>query len=591
MARKTSTYTAAEADFTFADLVKALWRFLGEKRFAFLGWVSVMVAVSSIGLLPAYLVGRLIDFFTAYKPGDPLTTLYLLAAGYGGIYAINALVRLHAKQQLAGIEIDTIYNARVEGFERLMDFSLTWHSGENTGNKIQRIQNGIDNIRAIIRSLGGNFFKVFIQLAGIFFIMLSQGSAILLFICIYTAIIIFLERSFYGRLREAQIRGNKHFEDSSGTYFESTNNLLTIKTLGLKKGVSAKVAEKEMAAKESRLEIRSLGIRKWQFFQALNGLAIAAFILLIGHRFVEGLITVGLIFTLYSYFMRFIDMISDAADIFVDFIEYSAGISRMMPIYETAVISGNEPFPTDWKEIRAEEVEFSYQTDSRESHITGLNLVVPRGKKIGIAGKTGSGKSTIIKLILGLYPLKSGSLTIGNTEISSIRHEELTHHLATVLQETELFNLSLKDNLTLFKNVSANQLEKAVRISQLQPVIDKLPHGIDSIIGEKGYRLSGGERQRLGIARAICADTEIMIFDEATSALDSKTEAAIQQALVEELQEVTMIVIAHRLSTLKDLDYVYVFQNGRVIEEGNFDELTARKGGSFAEMYRLQGHA
>src|SRR4029079_4808525 len=176
-----------------------------------------------------------------------------------------------------------------------------------------------------------------------------------------------------------------------------------------------------------------------------------------------------------------------------------------------------------------------------------------RGEIVGVAGHSGSGKSTLIKLLLGLYHLDRGSLGVGGVPVVEIQHEQLVSNVSVVLQETELFNFSLRENITMMRDVSPALMERACEIACLGDVIAGLPEGLDTLIGERGYALSGGERQRVGIARALCRNASILLLDEATSALDSTTEQIVMQRLMaEHSADRTMIIIAHRISTLKD---------------------------------------
>ncbi|KXK10162.1 MAG: putative multidrug export ATP-binding/permease protein [Microgenomates bacterium OLB23] len=189
---------------------------------------------------------------------------------------------------------------------------------------------------------------------------------------------------------------------------------------------------------------------------------------------------------------------------------------------------------------------------------------------------------------MGLYPLSAGRYTIDSTNYYDLSAESISHHIAIVLQDSEMFNMTLRENITLLRSVSEELLLKAVKVAQLEDVVTKLPDGLETLIGEKGYHLSGGERQRVGIARAICKNPEIIIFDEATSSLDSRTEGKIQSALEKELSKKTLIFIAHRVSTLKNVDIIYVFKGGRIVESGTFKSLGADSQSYFSHLYKLQ---
>jgi ABC-type multidrug transport system fused ATPase/permease subunit len=264
----------------------------------------------------------------------------------------------------------------------------------------------------------------------------------------------------------------------------------------------------------------------------------------------------------------------------------------MMPIYwNTEVMTtGHLPFPKAWDDLKIADGTFHYksETDSKGFTLSNINFSIKNGEKVGIVGASGGGKSTLAKLLLGLYELKNGSFTIGETSFYDINHQDITNHIAIVLQESEMFNLSLTENITLLKKTSPEIFKKAIEIAQLEAIIQKLPKGLDTLIGEKGYRLSGGERQRVGIARAICKNPDILVLDEATSALDSKTEKRIQDALEDYFRKKTFIIIAHRISTLKNVDSIFVFEKGNIVEQGNYQKLITDTTSKFYAIYTMQ---
>jgi len=200
-----------------------------------------------------------------------------------------------------------------------------------------------------------------------------------------------------------------------------------------------------------------------------------------------------------------------------------------------------------------------------------LDFRIARGEHVGIAGRSGSGKSTLVKLLLALYPPESGRLTVDGVPLADIRHEALLHQIAVVPQETELFSLSLLENLTLGREVSMVDVLRACRIAQLDDVIALLPEGLDSPVGEKGHSLSGGQRQRVGIARAVLRDAPVLLLDEATSALDADTEARVIDALMSEhAPGRTVILIAHRPRAFERMGRVLTMDAGRLTGDGAF---------------------
>lgn len=279
-----------------------------------------------------------------------------------------------------------------------------------------------------------------------------------------------------------------------------------------------------------------------------------------------------------------LNTVSSEADKIID-IKYS--IFRMMQIYKTIPDIDEEgaELLKDWNEIKLEGVSFNYK-DSPV--LEDFNLSIKKGEKIGIVGKSGCGKSTLFKLMLKLYLPDKGMIFIDNKLITSIKRDSLLNKISIVPQETEVFNMTLRDNVAISSLGKVNyfKYKKAIKISQLLEVISKLKNKDNSLIGEKGVRLSGGEKQRLGIARAVYKDSEIIIFDEATSNLDYSTEKKLQEEL-NNLTGKTIIISAHRLSTLKKMDKILFMEKGRIIEQGDYDELIKKKG-KFYDLWRKQ---
>lgn len=227
--------------------------------------------------------------------------------------------------------------------------------------------------------------------------------------------------------------------------------------------------------------------------------------------------------------------------------------------------------------ISFKNVSFYYRPHSPV--IRNLSLEIAPAEKVGIVGLSGAGKSTLLKLLLRLYQPNSGQILIGNTDIQEVDIQTLHAHLAFVPQDLRLFNRTLKENITYgCGEKSQEAIEKACSEANCLSFIKALPDQFDTIVGEQGTRLSGGQRQRIAIAKAILKDAPILLLDEATSALDSETEATIQQAFNTLIQDKTAVVIAHRLSTLKQMDRIIVLQDGQVVEMGTHQALLKRKG-------------
>ena len=232
--------------------------------------------------------------------------------------------------------------------------------------------------------------------------------------------------------------------------------------------------------------------------------------------------------------------------------------------------------------IELQDIHFSY-IDGQEI-LRGLSLKIDAGQKIALVGASGGGKSTLVQIILGLYPADSGNLYVDGVNLREIGLDVVRENVATVLQNPAMFNDTVRENLCLGRNHDDATIWQALEIAQLQKVVEKMPLGLDAVIGRSGIRLSGGQRQRLAIARMILADPKVVILDEATSSLDTETEALLHEAMHEFLQNRTTLIIAHRLSAVKQADRVLVFDAGKIIDEGHHHELI-NKDGLYRDLY------
>ncbi len=581
--------------FNWLDFLKAIWYFYEGKRLQFILWTGTLFTIFFYQIIPPIIVGNIIDFFNKYKHGDSLNTFFVYVAVLGISYGIVSIIRLTSKNKVAAMQYEASYNMKVRGFDRLLEFSLKWHDKENTGNKVQRIQNGLNAFLNLRRLLSSSGFETITAIVGIIVVFIFLNPIFVIFLVIYLTVFTTINIAYYKLMQEMQDNFNKAQEKASGSYYEGLNNVLTIKTLGVKDSFKKSVYSNEFSSKEFSKKITEIATTKWKTFQVFNAASMIVYMLMIGHGVISGVISIGAIFLYYTYLMKLAEAAGNSTDLFEQSIEYKSAFSRMMPLYleDNSFKNGTTNFPENWESIEIKHGCFSYKkTDEKDKdsvfEIKDLNFKINKYEKVGIAGTSGGGKSTLAKLILGLYQLDHGEFTVQNTNFYDIKHEEITKNIAIVLQESEMFNLSLKENITLMRQVKPELLSTAIKISQLEDLINKLPEGLETQIGEKGYRISGGERQRIGIARAICKDPEIFVFDEATSALDNKTEYLIQEALEKELEKKTLIIIAHRITTLKNVDKIRIFSNGNIVEEGKFDELIKNPRSKFYEISQMK---
>jgi ABC-type multidrug transport system fused ATPase/permease subunit len=568
------------SNFSFADVPRALWQFLGPERWWFVGFCSVLLTVLCYSLVPPYIVGLTANFLIGYLKADAasrpsLTPLFWYAGVLGASYAVVSLIRLSSKRMLGRISLNARYRAKVLGFERVLDSSLSWHQSESTGNKAQRLLTGAEAVREWTGDIVIDFLNTLAIFTGSLIAGILLHPAFILFFVYYVGVLFTVERYFDLRIDRLSEEINQSLENATGGFVESASNILSVKALGAATSMTTNLAQREQRARTLSYQRLRLANTKWMCYQLHNAVSWAVYLLSVGLMVADGRLLPGFFITYITYFDKLREATTEFTDRFQFLIERKSNLGRMMPIFwmDNRLHSGHDPFPDRFDRVEIRDAVFHYD----ESRAIGpLSIDVARGEIVGIAGASGSGKSTLVKLLLGLYHLDRGGLRIGETDVDAIRHADLVSNVSVVLQETELFNFSLRDNITMMRDVAPDRLQGALEIACLNDVVARMPGGLDTVVGERGYSLSGGERQRVGIARAVCRNAPIMLLDEATSALDSATEQTVMERLMTAHDpDRTMLVIAHRISTLKDADRVVVLDRGQVIEEGDFATLAA----------------
>lgn len=277
-------------------------------------------------------------------------------------------------------------------------------------------------------------------------------------------------------------------------------------------------------------------------------------------------------------YRRLEDALSDAS-LFIEYMLHKQKITDAKGAKQLQVTDGGISFDS---------MKFSHQSDNYDGLFEDFNLTIPPGQRVGLVGHSGAGKSTLVTLLLRFANVDGGTIRIDDQAIADVTQQSLHENISYVPQEPALFHRTIRENIAYGKpDATDDEIYLAIKQANALDFIEKLPHGLDTLVGERGVKLSGGQRQRVAIARAILKNAPVLVLDEATSALDSESEKLIQASLDELMKGRTSIVIAHRLSTIAKLDRIIVLDNGRIAEDGTHDELI-RKKGIYASLWAHQ---
>ncbi|MDO8482235.1 MAG: ABC transporter ATP-binding protein [bacterium] len=580
-----------EPVYSTVDLVRDIWSYLRFYKWKFFG-ATVSRAIGDVAwLYPSYALASIVTFFGSYAAGmslQPIYTAFVLmlvstVVRYAGLY----LAKINCFQISERVALD----AELRVMRHLFLLDIAWHETENAGNKLKRVDRGATGLDKILRMWINNFIEIGINFVGIVFIITKFDKTIGLSVVFFLVTFYLLSRFYQKRGVAASNEVNLVEEDLSGLLFESINNIRSVKVLSMAEKITktiSMVIGNLFQKIKRRIFWFQTGNSVRHFFAHMFRLAVMAFIV---WGVILGRYEIGFLVLFASYFTDIWQSIAELVDVSQDFTVAKYGVARMQSILRTPVAidteEGKKVFPRDWQKISIKNLSFSY---GEKPVLDDVSFEVRKGERVGIVGLSGAGKSTLFKLLLKEHESYSGGLYFDGVPLKDISKKDYFNHIAVVLQDTELFNASLRDNIRI-TNVKEEDNQKlldvALEIAHVRDFMSKLPKGLDSLIGEKGVKLSGGEKQRVGIARAVFKNPQILLLDEATSHLDIESEEKIKDSLHQFFQNVTAIVIAHRLTTIKEMDKIIVMEKGRICEVGSFDDLYKKKG-RFYELWEKQ---
>ena len=572
-------------------LIRDIYSFLKPYKLAFITATFFRVLSDIAWLYPAYALASMVNFLTTYQSGQSLAPLSRIVYLFALAIFVRHVAQYVAKRLMFSVSERVSLDAQVSGVAHMFKIDMAWHERENTGNKLKKIVRGGESMDRILRMWINNFIEIIINFIGITFVIMRFDRTIAVLTVVFLITYYLVARVFRSRAAHAAQVVNAQEEQVQGVYFEALNNIRSVKVLGMATALLDIVTRTS-----NELYLKVIARVFWfQTGNTVRGIWAELFrlgmIMFIIYGITEGKYEVGFLILFYGYFGSITQSVAELSDITQDFIIAKFSIKRMAEVLHEPVridtLEGKQAFPHDWKTISLQNVSFSYE---QNEVLQNISLDIHRGEKVGIVGLSGAGKSTLFKLLLKEHESYSGSIMVDTVPLSTISKEDYFNYSAVVLQDTEVFSFTLRENIILANIAQAKNkalFEKALRVSHVQDFLTKLPLGVDTPIGEKGIKLSGGERQRVGIARAVFKNPQLLLLDEATSHLDIESEEKIRTSLHEFLQNVTAVVIAHRLTTIREMDRIIVIEHGQVVEEGSFDELTAKQG-RFFELWEKQ---
>lgn len=485
---------------------------------------------------------------------------------------------------------DIQHDLRLDAYKHLQELELEYFEERSTGGLMSILSDDINQLERFLDAGANDILQVattVVIIGGAFFILAPSVAWMSM---LPIPFILWGSFAFQDLLapRYADVREKVGILNSR--LANNLSGITTIKSFTSEDYEISRLAQESEGYRRSNTKAIKLSAAFIPLIRMLILVGFTALLLFGGMAAVNGKMSVGTYSVLVFLIQRLLWPLTRLGDTFDQYQRAMASTNRVMDLLDTpiAIHTGNIHLPvaTVRGEVELRNVTFAYQ--DRLPVVKNLSLHIPAGKTIAIVGSTGSGKSTLVKLLLRLYEVQSGTITLDGIEIQQLNLRDLRRCIGLVSQDVFLFHGSVAENIAYGSfDASDDEIIRAAKVAEAHEFIVRLPQGYETIVGERGQKLSGGQRQRIAIARAILKNPPILILDEATSAVDNETEAAIQRSLERITVNRTTIAIAHRLSTIRNADRIYVMEYGQFVESGTHQELL-EKNRVYASLWRVQ---
>lgn len=476
-------------------------------------------------------------------------------------------------------------------FKHLHSLDLDFHLSRRTGGLSRDIERGTNGVSFVMRFMLFNILPTLLEIALVAFILLFNYGVSFALIIVVSVTLYIAFSVIVTEWRTNHVRVMNEMDNKSNTRaVDSLLNFETVKYFTNEEYEASEydknLAEWENARRNNRLSLAALNTGQ----SLVIASAITLMMFIAAEQVVAGTMTLGDLVLVNAYMMQLFLPLNFLGFVYREIKRALADLEHMFGLLEREAKVVDKPGAKELllngSAIKFEHVSFSYNEDRQI--LDDVSFEVPAGHKVAVVGPSGAGKSTIMRLLFRFYDVDKGNIRIDEQDIRDVSQNSLRARIGIVPQDTVLFNNTIYHNLAYGNpDATEQEIKHAVHMAHLDSFIEQLPKGYDTMVGERGLKVSGGEKQRIAIARMLLKKPSIMVFDEATSSLDSNSEQAILKALREIAANTTTLVIAHRLSTIIDADMIVVLRHGRVVEQGNHNELL-NKAGVYNRMWELQ---
>ncbi len=579
--------------FSFSKIFKYLWQILKPHRIGFL--LMALIAPGRIFftlMLIPFCYKSIIDILNtsaiSIDTRYDLAILFVLPMSLAYISSITITrYREYVNARLISAGVKDIYDF---SFSKLANHSYKFYADNFSGSLVAKVKRFIRAFEVIHTTFFQSFWFLSVLITGSTVMLYFESKILALYLAIWCIVYFFVVILFVKQKIKLDLIESHADSQVTGVLSDSITNVVNVKIFS--------AFEKEFTYfRKITTFVKECMYNAFKFNLVRS--ALQAVLMIIFHIFIlytminlwkAGEITVGVFVMTYMYIFTIMERIWDLSDGITNFMKGMTDIKEVVDIFETE-IEVKDPINPEACRIQDGVIEFNnvyFGYNDEDNVLEKFDLKINKGEKIGIVGHSGSGKSTITKILLRFSDVHNGEITIDGQNIMNITQDDLRKNISYVPQESILFHRSIKENIAYSKdNPTDEEIIQASKFANADAFIDGLPSKYDTLVGERGVKLSGGERQRVAIARAMLKNSPILVLDEATSSLDSISEEYIQESFAKLMEGRTTIVIAHRLSTIQKMDRIIVLDKGKIVEEGTHKELL-KKQGVYADLWNHQ---
>lgn len=561
--------------------MKRIAFYFAKEKGMVIGMLAVVIFGTVCGIYAPSQQSRVIDIIAGTGTGSFVGTLLLMLAAYllySGSQLLQGLISARLSQRI-------VKRMREELFGKIVDLPVCYLDTHSHGDVMSRMTNDVENISTTVSQSLPSLFSGVLTIIGTAAIMFWYCWQLALLSCATVILTVLATKILSGKVHKFSRRRQMLLGHLNGTVEEMISGYRTVVAYNHQEITTEEFCQTSDALTKAGIKTDIFSGVMGPIMNCIGNIGFVIIAAFGGYFSVYGMISVGVISAFIVYAKQFSRPINEIAQVYGQLQTAVAGAERVFAVLDerNEEKTGENMKEASMTEITFHNVQFSYIPE--QPVIRDFSLSVPAGEKIALVGATGSGKTTIANLLMRFYDIDSGEILINGQDIKYISRDSLRKNVAIVLQDTVLFEGTIRDNLKYGnENATEEQLEQAVERSCCEDMLRMLPRGYDTLLKASGENISQGQRQLLAIARAFVADPRILVLDEATSNVDTRTEKAIQDAMQLIMKDRTSIIIAHRLSTIQDADRIVVMDHGKIVETGSHEELLLQKG-KYYELY------